>query len=75
VHGEVQRAAIDRGSPLGVCAQEAFGHRVRHNLHIILCMSPVGGRLRTRCRQFPSLINCCTIDWFNPWPPAALVVR
>ena len=19
-----------------------------------------------------SLVNCCTIDWFTPWPPAAL---
>ena len=23
-------------------------------------------------RQFPSLINCCTIDWFQPWPEEAL---
>ena len=23
-------------------------------------------------RQFPSLINCCTIDWFQPWPEDAL---
>lgn len=26
-----------------------------------------------RCRQFPSLINCCTIDWFSDWPDAALL--
>ena len=25
-----------------------------------------------RCRQFPSLINCTTIDWFMPWPDEAL---
>ena len=23
-------------------------------------------------RKFPSLINCCTIDWFQPWPEDAL---
>ena len=35
-----------------------FINRVRDNLHIILCMSPVGEAFRSRCRQFPSLINC-----------------
>ena len=24
------------------------------------------------CRQYPSLVNCCTIDWFDPWPEEAL---
>lgn len=23
--------------------------------------------------MFPSLINCCTIDWFRPWPEEALL--
>ncbi|CAE7490614.1 Dnah7 [Symbiodinium necroappetens] len=23
-------------------------------------------------RMFPSLVNCCTIDWFHEWPDAAL---
>lgn len=52
-----------------------FVHRVRDNLHVVLCMSPVGDALRVRCRQFPSLINCCTIDWFPAWPASALHVR
>ena len=46
--------------------------RVRANLHVVLAMSPIGGAFRTRCRMFPSLVNCCTIDWFNPWPEDAL---
>ncbi|GFX52651.1 dynein heavy chain 3, axonemal [Trichonephila clavipes] len=35
-------------------------------------MSPIGGALRSRLRMFPSLINCCTIDWFQAWPDDAL---
>ncbi len=45
-----------------------FISQVRNNLHIVLCMSPVGEAFRTRCRMFPSLVNCCTIDWFTEWP-------
>jgi len=44
----------------------------RENLHIVLAFSPIGGAFRSRCRQYPSLVNCCTIDWFNPWPEDAL---
>ena len=43
-----------------------FIQRVRSNLHIVLCMSPIGDALRIRMRMFPSLVNCCTIDWVNP---------
>ena len=51
----------------------AFITRVRAKLHIVLAMSPVGDALRIRCRQFPSLINCSTLDWFHSWPESALV--
>jgi len=44
----------------------------RENLHVVLAFSPVGDQFRNRCRQFPSIINCCTIDWYNPWPSEAL---
>ena len=36
-------------------------------------MSPVGDTLRVRCRKFPSLVNCCTLDWFSRWPEQALL--
>ena len=49
-----------------------YVHLVRENLHMVLAMSPIGADFRTRCRMFPSLVNCCTIDWFNAWPEDAL---
>lgn len=52
---------------------EFFIKRVRANLHVVLCMSPVGDTFRRRCRMFPSLVNCCTIDWFVKWPAEALL--
>ncbi|KAJ8389320.1 hypothetical protein AAFF_G00121850 [Aldrovandia affinis] len=47
--------------------------RVRNNLHIVLCMSPVGDPFRNRIRQYPALVNCTTIDWFSEWPRDALL--
>lgn len=49
-----------------------FISRVRNNLHVVISMSPIGDDFRRRCRMFPSLVNCCTIDWFSSWPPEAL---
>lgn len=50
-----------------------YNQRVREKLHICLCMSPVGDTLRIRCRQFPSLVNCCTLNLFSRWPEDALL--
>jgi dynein heavy chain len=50
-----------------------FLTRVKENLHLSLCLSPIGDSFRTRLRQFPALINCCTIDWFSEWPDDALL--
>jgi len=49
-----------------------FIENVRSNLHIVLAMSPIGAGLRNRCRMYPGLVNCTTIDWFHKWPMDAL---
>ena len=36
-------------------------------------MSPIGDALRVRCRKFPSLVDCCTLDWYAGWPSEALI--
>ncbi|KAK2152282.1 hypothetical protein LSH36_335g03002 [Paralvinella palmiformis] len=50
----------------------AYTKRVRSNLHTVITMSPIGEIFRARLRQFPALVNCCTIDWFSEWPADAL---
>lgn len=50
-------------SPLTLFA--FFVNRCKENLHIVVAFSPIGDAFRNRLRQFPSLINCCTIDWFQ----------
>ncbi|XP_023387296.1 dynein heavy chain 11, axonemal, partial [Pteropus vampyrus] len=50
-----------------------FLARVRLQLKIILCFSPVGHTLRIRARKFPAIVNCTAIDWFHAWPQEALV--
>lgn len=42
-----------------------FVERTREQLHVVLAMSPIGDAFRARIRMFPSLVNCCTIDWFQ----------
>ena len=49
-----------------------FIDKVRRNLHVILCFSPVGDKFRIRARQFPALVNNTVFDWFHPWPQEAL---
>jgi dynein heavy chain len=56
----------------GDALYDFFIERVRNNLHVVLCMSPVGDAFRNRLRMFPSLVNCTTIDYFSDWPEDAL---
>eukprot|EP01028_Stygiella_incarcerata_P003513 TRINITY_DN1708_c0_g1_i1.p1 TRINITY_DN1708_c0_g1~~TRINITY_DN1708_c0_g1_i1.p1 ORF type:complete len:4499 (-),score=1316.34 TRINITY_DN1708_c0_g1_i1:2775-16271(-) len=50
-----------------------FIEKVKRNLHVVLCFSPVGDSLRVRARKFPALVNCTVVDWFQPWPKEALL--
>ena len=59
-----QEGAEGDGSPTTLFAY--FVTRCRALLHICLAMSPIGDAFRVRLRMFPSLVNCCTIDWFRP---------
>ena len=49
-----------------------FIQLIRENLHIVLTFYPIWDKLRNRCRMFPSIINCCAIDWYNNWTDEAL---
>jgi dynein heavy chain len=50
-----------------------FLDKIKKNLHLALCFSPVGDTLRIRARKFPGMINCTSIDWFHEWPKVALI--
>lgn len=52
--------------------QAYFVDKIKRNVHIVLCMSPVGDALRIRARKFPGLINSTMINWFHSWPKDAL---
>lgn len=47
--------------------------KVRKNLHLSLCFSPVGDAFRIRARMFPGIINCTSMDMFHAWPREALI--
>lgn len=74
IQEQVTRAA--RSEKRAVDTVEAayafFVDRVRENLHVVLALSPASATFRDWLRQYPSLVNCCTIDWFSAWPRDAL---
>eukprot|EP01062_Namystynia_karyoxenos_P078362 TRINITY_DN805_c0_g2_i2.p1 TRINITY_DN805_c0_g2~~TRINITY_DN805_c0_g2_i2.p1 ORF type:complete len:4436 (+),score=1940.78 TRINITY_DN805_c0_g2_i2:809-13309(+) len=72
----IRQAAKDAGyeshSKEGI--MKFFVDRCRVLCHVVMAFSPVGDTLRHRLRQFPSLVNCTTIDWFTPWPSEGLKI-
>ncbi|XP_045448983.1 dynein axonemal heavy chain 3 [Melitaea cinxia] len=72
---KMQAAVRETGKKMETTPLAMFGfyvERVKANLRMVLALSPIGDSFRNRLRMFPSLINCCTIDWFTAWPTEAL---
>uniref|UniRef100_G1NZY7 Dynein axonemal heavy chain 2 n=1 Tax=Myotis lucifugus TaxID=59463 RepID=G1NZY7_MYOLU len=75
---EIQMQIIEqaRADQVSESSDSLFAYlieRVRNNLHIVLCLSPVGDPFRNWIRQYPALVNCTTINWFSEWPREALL--
>lgn len=70
---QVREEAIKLGlQPTKESVWSYFIQKCINNMHIVLAMSPVGDILKTRCRNFPGLVNNVSIDWFTAWPKQAL---
>jgi dynein heavy chain len=49
-----------------------FFNNIKDSLHLSICFSPLFKFFKDFLRNYPALINSCTIDWFMPWPVEAL---
>ncbi|EZA57210.1 Dynein heavy chain 10, axonemal [Ooceraea biroi] len=71
----VVKAGSDAGNLLYLFFKSVWSYFAKTctaNLRVALVMSP-SEALRTRCRNYPGLINNTTIDWMFPWPQQALM--
>jgi dynein heavy chain len=50
-----------------------FLDRLRDNLHLVFCFSPVNAKFPIRAQKFPAVFSSVSIDWFLPWPEDALI--
>lgn len=71
-NASLSRASLAPGEPLPSLHFSKPWWKGTNQAYLSLAMSPIGDAFRTRLRMFPSLINCCTIDWFQSWPTDAL---
>lgn len=61
---EMAKKFKDKSEPNDLEVYDYYLNRLKDNLHIILCFSPVGNKFRERARKFPALFNECAINWF-----------
>lgn len=75
VFEKVRNDAKDAGIPEGNAGlmYKFFVSRIKKRLHVCLAFSPLGEVMRKRFMDFPSLVNCTTINWFTEWPNDALI--
>ena len=58
---------------ISITAQfQSFVQNCRENLRVVLVVSPLNKRLKGWLRNYPSLVSCCTVNWYEIWPDAAL---
>ncbi|ESO03023.1 hypothetical protein HELRODRAFT_80768, partial [Helobdella robusta] len=69
----IMKKEFPRRPPTNENLYNYYTARVKKNLHVVLCFSPVGEKFRSRSLKFPGLISGCTMDWFEKWPKDALV--
>eukprot|EP00052_Salpingoeca_macrocollata_P029607 m.302067 g.302067 ORF g.302067 m.302067 type:complete len:4524 (+) comp22998_c0_seq7:51-13622(+) len=69
----VMKSEFPRRTPTNENLYDYFITRVRNNLHVVLCFSPVGEKFRSRALKFPAVFSGCTMDWFMTWPKDALI--
>eukprot|EP00049_Salpingoeca_infusionum_P010530 m.182232 g.182232 ORF g.182232 m.182232 type:complete len:2544 (-) comp14667_c0_seq7:2478-10109(-) len=69
----VMKQEFPRRPPTNENLYDYFISRVRNNLHVVLCFSPVSEKFRTRALKFPAVFGGTTMDWFMAWPKDALI--
>jgi dynein heavy chain len=69
LRNEAKGLGISEGEAL----RQYFLDKLKRNLHVILCFSPVGDTMRIRARKFPGIINATQIVWVFGWPEDAFI--
>lgn len=56
--------------------KQYFIDKVRDNLHLFICMSPMNPKFPVRARKFPGIVSCPTIGELSiPFPLSLTIVR
>jgi dynein heavy chain len=49
-----------------------FIQRSMKNMHFVIALNPLGKNFSARIYEYPCLLRCSTINYFNKWPEEAL---